>query len=339
MSKNNLNKKSNSELDNLVLLRGIAVLMVCFCHFAKPLSNAHILAALFKTIAEYGKYGVQVFFVVSGFVIPLSLLKGKYSIKDYFNFLYKRLLRLQPPYLAALALTLLIMFFSYKIRHEVYPEGAISILKSLVYFHFPPDNPVFWTLMVEAQYYIFIGIFYALLLHQSKITFYILIPLLLILSHTNLTVYISLLSYIPFFLVGTVGFSIYTNTGNRFLSIATLIVLLIFVCFIYDTAAWIATFITIIVILKYKYSGPKFLLFPGKISYSIYLIHFPLGIKLINLIKPHIVISYSSLLFIITVLIILIISSWFYKFVEEFSEHLSKNIKYKAVRIVANKTV
>ncbi|MHB8208815.1 acyltransferase family protein [Mucilaginibacter sp.] len=47
-----------------------------------------------------------IFFVISGFVIPYSLFKANYELKHYFKFLYKRVLRLHPPYLAALLIIL-----------------------------------------------------------------------------------------------------------------------------------------------------------------------------------------------------------------------------------------
>ncbi|WP_461147988.1 acyltransferase family protein [Spirosoma pulveris] len=52
----------------------------------------------FNILHEYGKYGVQIFFVVSGFVIPLSLKKSNYDERGYPRFLWKRVLRLHPPY-------------------------------------------------------------------------------------------------------------------------------------------------------------------------------------------------------------------------------------------------
>lgn len=328
MFKPESNSKKN-ELDSLVLLRGIAVLMVCFCHFGNALVGEHIFSDLFVFFHEYGKYGVHVFFVISGFVIPLSLFKGKYTINSYGQFLYKRLLRLHPPYLAALGLTLLTMFFSYRVRHVPFPEDFVSILKSLAYLHTPADNPVFWTLLVEAQYYLFIGLFYTLILHHSKIAFIVGIPVLLILAELKINEFIPLLPYIVFFLIGTVGFVIHTKNGNPKLNIVILILLLIFAVARYELSAFLSSFTTIVIILTSQISFPALLKFPGKISYSIYLIHFPIGIKLINFSKSKINPGYSWLLLIITLVIVLLISWIFYRVFEEYSERLSKKIKYK----------
>ena len=318
------------ELDNLILLRGIAILMVCFCHLGAPLSQGHILAKLFSNFSQYGKFGVHIFFVISGFVIPLSFYMGGYQIHDYWRFLMKRFLRLHPPYLAGLLVTLLIMFFSYKQRHMVFPEDTLSILKSLFYFHIPPDNPVFWTLIVEAQYYLFIGIFYILIVRKPAIALYIFIPILAVLSQTNIVDYVALFLFLPFFLIGTTGFLLYTKTGNRNAIFFILIGLLVFTFINFETPAFLFSLGTIIIILTSRGSVSDLLKFPGKISYSMYLIHFPIGVKLVNYLKPRIDVSYSWILF-ITALMVIVAASWvFYKLFEEYSERLSKKIRYGA---------
>ncbi|CAA9273457.1 MAG: hypothetical protein AVDCRST_MAG56-3345 [uncultured Cytophagales bacterium] len=329
-----ISSSNKNQLDSLVLLRGIAVLLVCFCHFARPLSQGHALAGLFGWFDDYGRFGVHVFFVISGFVIPLSLWHGKYQIRDYGRFLYKRLLRLHPPYLAALALTLLIMFFSYKVRHVAFPESALSILQSMVYFHVPRDNQVYWTLMVEAQYYLFIGLFFSSLMAYPRVTLCVVTPILLALTQVDLPFHIRLLSYLPFFLVGTIGFLIYTNHGKQVLNVAALSAVLIFSFFVHALPAFVATITTVICIIGCRIRIPQILRFPGKISYSMYLIHIPIGIKFINLAMRRLDPAYSGLLFLVTMIVLFVVSWLFYKIFEEFSENLSRKIKYKAARSV-----
>ena len=81
-------------------LRGLAALWVAWYHVTgllQPESN------LLATLGRYGFMGVQVFFVVSGFVIPYALHRAHYQLPQYPRFLAKRLLRLHPPYLAVVA--------------------------------------------------------------------------------------------------------------------------------------------------------------------------------------------------------------------------------------------
>jgi peptidoglycan/LPS O-acetylase OafA/YrhL len=320
--------KSNDSLDVLVMLRAIAVLMVVFCHFGGALDKGHYFSGLFTYFHDYGKYGVHVFFVISGFVIPLSFLRGKYSFINYPKFLLKRVLRLHPPYLAALLLTLVVMYLSYTLRHVQFPESATTIFKSIFYLHAPSDNPVFWTLMIEAQYYIFIGVFYVLLIQFPRLALLVILPMLLVISQTYISAYVGLLPYIVFFLVGTIGFLIYAKKGDYYINWIMIAALLFFIFFTSEFAALLSTFFTLLLILSVKRKISNKVKLLGLISYSIYLIHFPLGIKFINFFKPRIDPDYSWILFLTTLLFSVLVSWLFFLVFESYSEKLSKKIKY-----------
>jgi peptidoglycan/LPS O-acetylase OafA/YrhL len=320
--------KSNDSLDVLVMLRAIAVLMVVFCHFGAALEKGHYFSKLFTYFDEYGKYGVHVFFVISGFVIPLSFFKGKYSFINYPKFLLKRVLRLHPPYLAALLLTLIVMYLSYRVRNVQYPENLSTIFKSIFYLHAPADNPVFWTLMIEAQYYIFIGFFYVLLIHFQRLALLVVVPMLLVISQTYMSHNVGLLHFIVFFLVGTIGFLIYAKKGDYYLNWIMIAALLVFIFFTTELAALLSTFFTLLLILTVKRKISNKIKFLGLISYSIYLIHFPLGTKFINFFKPRIDPNYSWILFLTTLLFSVVVSWFFFLVFELYSEKLSKKIKY-----------
>ncbi|WP_394805582.1 acyltransferase family protein [Hymenobacter tibetensis] len=322
---------TSGQLDSLLLLRGIAVILVCLCHFGDNLSEGHAFAELFYIFYQYGKYGVHVFFVISGFIIPYSLYKSNYTISSLPTFLAKRILRLHPPYLAALFLTLVIMFLSYKVRGLEFPESFSSIAKSVVYLHIPPDNPVFWTLLVEAQYYLFIGCFYVLLVHYQKLCIYAVMPLLLVISYLFTSEDQSLVRYIVFFLIGNVCFLLYAKNDYFFLNLLSIGYLLVFTALFYETAEFLFTSFTLLFILAFRQPISKLLLFPGQISYSIYLIHFPIGMKLINLTKNKIDPSYSWLLLVVALVVSLVTSYIFYILFEKYSERASKKIRYKPV--------
>src|ERR1041384_1835775 len=81
-------------------MRGIAAISVALFHFSVQLQGP------VRDIFAYGWLGVDVFFVISGFVIPLSLYGRGYSIRQFPQFMARRLVRLEPPYLASIVLVL-----------------------------------------------------------------------------------------------------------------------------------------------------------------------------------------------------------------------------------------
>jgi peptidoglycan/LPS O-acetylase OafA/YrhL len=97
---------SLSRIPALDTLRGLASLSVCLLHLTNY--DPAILPPddLGKIACSFGSLGVQIFFVISGFIIPYSMYRAGYQSQNKGRFLAKRLLRLEPPYLASLALAL-----------------------------------------------------------------------------------------------------------------------------------------------------------------------------------------------------------------------------------------
>ena len=66
-------------------LRGIAILLVLFAHLAwGPQAVAGIAGKLFLTVTTFGWTGVELFFVLSGFLITGILLDTK-AAENYFS--------------------------------------------------------------------------------------------------------------------------------------------------------------------------------------------------------------------------------------------------------------
>jgi peptidoglycan/LPS O-acetylase OafA/YrhL len=80
-----------SRLGNLDVLRALAAIAVCFHHFKRDSITS---IGVLSSVSSYGYLGVDVFFVISGFVIPLMLLKMKFTFGDSGSFLLSRFLRL-----------------------------------------------------------------------------------------------------------------------------------------------------------------------------------------------------------------------------------------------------
>ncbi len=326
----------SQKLQSLVLLRAIAVLSVCCCHFSKPLSEGFEYSYIFRFLNNYGKYGVEIFFVISGFVIPLSLEKGGYAIQHYIKFLYKRLIRLHPAYLCSIVLTLIVTYVSFKQKHEPFPETTSTISESIFLFQNLGLNPVYWTLRVEAEYYLFIGLFFVLLKKHTHLSYLVFIPLLLIASQFTIANHIELLHHLVYFFIGAVGCLIYIKHGNSTIHYIFLVALIIFSFFyggltriVEAVPATIAAVIAITTILFYKKTISKTPVFLGKISYSLYLIHYPVSKQIIRLFMKLLPQNIAWLLFIIAFIIVIPIAWLLYKFVEVPSENASQIIKYK----------
>lgn len=142
------------ELDGL---RGIAVLLVCMSHYAHKMNGAR-WETIFFNGAKSGWIGVDLFFVLSGFLITGILLDTRDSPGYLRNFFARRILRIFPLYYCALML----YFCFFRVVHEqgspVPHPGWLLLYGSNVFtaLHGWPSVWVghFWSLAVEEQFYI-----------------------------------------------------------------------------------------------------------------------------------------------------------------------------------------
>ncbi len=136
-------KKYYEKIDGL---RFVAIFLVLVEHFATVIGR-HISA---------GFYGVDLFFVISGFLITSILLKQneKSFGANYRNFIGRRTLRIfQIYYLTVLILWLVNMDV---VRQRIFWLVTYSFNYAAIKFHLPA-GPVthFWSLYVEEQFYLF----------------------------------------------------------------------------------------------------------------------------------------------------------------------------------------
>jgi peptidoglycan/LPS O-acetylase OafA/YrhL len=143
-------RPSRERLPGLDVLRGLAAVAVMAFHYTTRfgLVFGHSAAPAFSV--PWGQRGVEVFFVVSGFAIELSLE----STSNARDFLVSRTLRLYPTFWAALAVTLVVVgVFGL-------PERVISVHSALLNFTMIPASlggdvadAVYWTLERELRFY------------------------------------------------------------------------------------------------------------------------------------------------------------------------------------------
>lgn len=145
-------------------LRGVACLAVLSHHllYYTPLEGAlrAILPGLCLWLAAFGKYGVQVFFVLSGFVIAHATRELPPRHSAVCNFILRRQIRLDPPYWVALGLVLASLALEKCIpgtRSAPFPSVYVLLL-NLTYLQgiagLQPLLSVAWTLGIEIQFYL-----------------------------------------------------------------------------------------------------------------------------------------------------------------------------------------
>lgn len=146
-------------------LRGLASLAVAWFH----LTNGYAPDSIVRLSGAYGWAGVDCFFVISGFVIPYFLMKGVdgYTIKHFPRFMGKRLLRLEPTYLVSIVLVIVLAYLSALapgFRGDDPNFSSGQVLSHLLYLTpvFDQDwiQPVYWTLAYEFVFYIAIGLIF-----------------------------------------------------------------------------------------------------------------------------------------------------------------------------------
>ena len=133
---------------NLDLLRATAIIMVLVYHVTQrwpvPLPRLY-------SITRYGEYGVDLFFVLSGWLIGGLLWReqAQFGNVQIGRFLCRRALRTIPPYLAALAISYSGVFI---VRHEPFNWGYLLFLQN--YYERLPYFLVSWSLCVEEHFYL-----------------------------------------------------------------------------------------------------------------------------------------------------------------------------------------
>ncbi len=321
--------KDNFQIPIINNLRGFAALSVCLFHFVCGTVN-YINDATTLKIATFGYYGVQLFFVISGIVIPLSLLKSNFSLLKFPTFFLKRIIRIEPTYIIAIITSLLIL----AIKHNLNQVSISQITLHLGYLipfylnKYKWLNEVFWTLAIEFQYYLIISILILLVIKNQfigRLLFYacfLVMPF--IFDNPNF-----FLMYAPIFLIGCNFCLFFLNKTKVIEFITVFIIAIIVTCLkIGITDAIIAT-VAICIIHLFKNYSNKLLNFFGTISYSFYLFHTIIGAAIVNVLSHKFVQVWQKPIVILAGISVTIILSYIiYILIEKPTHTLSKKIKY-----------
>lgn len=199
---------AGEHLATIDILRGIAAMSVCLYHLTRRnlmTFNDPVASWLFA----WGAAGVDIFFVISGFIIPYTMMSSSYRLADFGAFFGRRFVRLVPPSWVQIA-SILLLFVVVRAAYGSGPAwlGELTtsrLLHNLAYtVPFTDEawiNPVFWTLAVEFQFYILVGLAFPWVF-AGKREFLATCLLLIVLRHVPFIGGLLFLKHSTLFLIG-----------------------------------------------------------------------------------------------------------------------------------------
>lgn len=158
------------KLQNIQALRGVAVLSVVLFHLVIVEKKYGGIKSFLPDFFNFGMFGVDLFFVISGFVM-ITVTRGKFqSIKEAIRFLYHRASRIYPLYWVYSVLVLLVFLFNPLLVNSS-QGNQVDILASFLLLPSEtlPLVMVGWTLIHEMYFYLIF--FLILLVTPEKHTF------------------------------------------------------------------------------------------------------------------------------------------------------------------------
>ncbi|MFN8431675.1 MAG: acyltransferase [Spirosomataceae bacterium] len=294
-------KKNNptDQIRSVNWIRGLAAFGVVEMHIFCALDFFSKEDVFFQKyifpISIVGRLGVPVFFVISGFIIPYSMWKNQYKVSNFFNFMFRRLTRLEPPYLLAIILSVIVAYIStYFLKSQIYQLDWGALFLHFGYLNVFTGynwlNPVFWTLAVEFQYYITIGLLFPLIMHRKYGNYFLILLLLILggpLGYYLTPAKVHLVHYFHIFVLGIAAFKKHTKTISNAFFIPIVLISLGFTYNYHFKAYTVFSLITMLLILYNVDIKLKFMYFLGKISYSLYLLHWIVGMELMRNFYVH----------------------------------------------------
>lgn len=315
--------------ESIQVMRGLASLAVAWYHLTSE--NQSIT----KQFGSLGWLGVEVFFVISGFVIPLSIWNSSqsFNLAKFPAFMARRIVRIEPPYLISVVLVLVLWKLSELAPSyagkpfEFDPVGVLAHVAYLVPWTGSQWlQPVYWSLAWEFVFYIFVGLFFPLISGNRVVW-----------AGLVLAVIIAVLCGFPaaslLFVIGMATYRAMTGMDRAAFALAAIVLVAVVLGYVGKPAHAIvasATAILIFVLYDYELRGKfgRALIWFGTISYSLYLVHVPIGGRVVNLGRRFVSAHWLDelLLSLAGVAVSLIAAAVFYRLVEQPSIRASRSI-------------
>lgn len=303
-------------------LRGVAILLVMGFHYFYHLESFYYKSTLYPygetfssvLIFKYGYMGVELFFIISGFVIAMTLE----SSRSVIDFVIRRFARIWPALIVSAILTFFLLNWSdapFALhRRQSWPNFLPSLTltpPSLWSGWFPKVDyvtGVYWSLVVEIRFYMIAVILFWLFSREKLARNLVIFTLVVYIARALLRrampgyngVYDALFipDYLPWFAAGAVFYELYKERlakGAALIMLAMMYALIARVSTNYAmigrdpvfASAAALFFLTLFWFLATKPTSIRIfeirpLVWIGECSYSIYLYHYAVGMILIS---------------------------------------------------------
>lgn len=261
-------------LDNIQALRAFAALNVVFFHIIGTSISYNQGVDFFVFLTGWGSNGVDIFFVISGFIMVYTQDKKS---RTALSFLYNRIVRIAPIYWLLTIFLVGIYFFLPSVFRELKPSLS-HFLSSLTFTsqaldYGSPMLYVGWTLEYEMFFYVLFSL--GLIFKSKTMSFLTPVLILLMVAFLGLTQLMVLE-----FVLGMICAKIYISERYNHLGLLSFIVGTVFLLlsifykldidglFLYG----IPSFFIVFGLINMKQIKNKLLIYLGSASYSIYLI-------------------------------------------------------------------
>ena len=264
-------------------LRGLAAVAVALFHFSTQLQGP--VPEVFRL---FGWAGVDAFFVISGFVVPYAMLSSGYRTRSFPAFMLRRMIRLEPPYVFSIVLTLLMwhvtaQFPSFAGQQPDYSwlQVASHLLYVIPLTGYAWLSPVYWSLAYEFVFYITVGLFFEPLIRRN---FAWTAAAAAVLGVGFYVVTGGATPRICEFLIGIAAMRILSQQEHSTELFGwSLLAMGVTAASGGVVSAFVSALTFAAIIAGAHWRMPEVLQWLGGISYSLYLIHVPIGGRLVNL--------------------------------------------------------
>lgn len=285
-----------ARIRELDVLRGLCAIAVVLHHYTAMYDSQHGTPSRLGFDFAIGSYGVNFFFVISGFVIIMTLKNCTRSL----DFIVSRFSRIFPAYWAAVLITTALL---YLLGDATPPSLKIMLVNLTMFQRFlgsPHVDAVYWTLNVEMSFYIWMLLIFKFnligKLHSLMMAALSVQMLAAILQHSGMTPFsqglkvVFLLEYVHLFCIGIIFYEIWTGGFRRKHLLFFIWALLNQAVIPYRSFPWIApayygigvliiiyAVMALVVSSKMNWIVSPLTLFLGAISYPLYLLHDKIG--------------------------------------------------------------